>query len=107
MISSNMEISFSASEILPFLDSHHQTTNRLGFAARFLLFIRLYVFFGFRRLDSATHFVYFISLAGQERSGAASVLEVRRNRRRHLVRFFLVLGHTPMVSLRTKQYCSI
>jgi hypothetical protein len=72
---------------------YQDQTNKLsGFAAVFLLFIGLYVFFGFRRLDSATQFVSFISRAGQERSGAA--LKVFRNMSRRLAWFFRVIGHT-------------
>jgi hypothetical protein len=46
----------------------------LGFAARFFLSIRLYVFFLLCRRDSSTHCVHFVALARQEGSGAASRL---------------------------------
>jgi hypothetical protein len=86
----------------PTAKRHRDQTSKLsGFAAVFFLFIRLYVFFGFRRLDPATQFVSFISRAGQERSGAA--LKVCRNRSRHLSCHWTYL----MLPLTLRGYCSI
>src|ERR1700730_14629089 len=95
-----MGISFSNSTILPSLHLHDQTNSLSGFDAGFLLFVRLYVFFGVRRLDSATHFVYFISLAGQERSGAAPLFKFRRNEESISLGSFLSLD-IPDAAIKT------
>jgi hypothetical protein len=53
------------------LDPQYKKSNLLSVAARFFLFIGLYVFFLLRRLDSSMNCGHFISLARHERSGAA------------------------------------
>ena len=53
------------------LDPQDKKSNLLSVAAHFFLFIRPYVFFLLRGLDSSMNFGHFISLARHERSGAA------------------------------------
>jgi hypothetical protein len=50
------------------LDPQYKKSNLLSVAARFFLFIGLYVFFLLRRLDSSMNCGHFISLAPLPRS---------------------------------------